>query len=96
MPGDVDAAAFACTLRSPISGGGTGLSGDAVSTTDYHTAGEPFRIVADPTPPAVGRCGDGHRNLVAVNQKLGEFVQAKSASVMPSAWPAGHWTSSIR
>jgi hypothetical protein len=26
----------------------------------------------------------------------GAAAQAKSASVMPSAWPAGHWTNSIR
>ncbi len=26
----------------------------------------------------------------------GTTAQAKSASVMPSAWPADHWTSSIR
>ena len=26
----------------------------------------------------------------------GVAAQAKSAPVMPSAWPAGHWTNSIR
>jgi hypothetical protein len=37
--------------------------------------------------------------MVAVQERLamsGPPAQVKSALVMPSGWPAGHWTSSIR
>ena len=37
-----------------------------VSTTDYHTAGEPFRIVADPPVPIAGATV-AERRIVAMN-----------------------------